>query len=498
MSASVASFVRGTSDPQVFQVMDGVRRSVPDAATLRLISGGQAVRTQADADLAAVTVGPPLPSRADGILLASRMTPLPPSRPVFYMARGERRLLPDMATLLGLLRRGSQVQDIDPVDLGAIPQGATLPTRAEGTVYAGFRPVYAYLIQAGQKRAVPNATTMRDAGFGGATLLTITAADLADIPGGAAVSSTSRFLNPPASVTPLVLLPVRLETRFQGSELWLRIYPDDVHVDSFEPDLTSEESNARRQYLSQAGTGGDAAHAAFIGLTQRFGPARAAWIASADARPGTKTASWTRAARTDVLPERWIVIGYQSNAQGQVLGTGTPIADTLALGPAPGGPGLAADESMSWIADFDRAVQAGMALRIPLTAVQQRGFNRIVVLGLRSGLDPAAAAVRLGALLTAHHYTDGIELLPHGAPTNNTEEVKSGFTSRDPNRADLFALEQGRPLCPSRPTADGDRLALALGISPSLLAHVRGADGGQDEQAHAMNEVSGPRAGATI
>ena len=55
---------------------------------------------------------------------------------------------------------------------------------------------------------------------------------------------------------PILLFPIRLETRFkkvqepEGSdrdELWLRIYPDDCLVSTFEEDLTEmERRNARR------------------------------------------------------------------------------------------------------------------------------------------------------------------------------------------------------------------------------------------------------------
>jgi hypothetical protein len=454
------------------------------------MSAGQPVRTLSDADLATIPLGVPLPTRQDGTLVATKA--LTPGRVVYFMTGGMRRLIPDIQTLIGMVNAGAQVLGLDPADLAAIPLGSMLPTRRDGTLYGGTGATFAFLIQGGHKQAVPDATTLRDSGHDFTALLSVFATDLSLIPDGVALPSTSRFLKPPPAAVPLVLLPVRLETKFQGSELLLRVYPDDVHVNSFEPELTPEESAARANYLAQAQGGGTVAQSAFTTLATKYGPQRAAWIASANAQPGTKASQWNLAPFTNVLPERWIVIGYQGNAAGQVLAVGPAITDWLAVGPDPNGTGPSSDEGMRWVTDFDRAIQVGMAFRIPLNPAQQRGFNRIVVLGLRSNLDVQQSAKRLSDLLQAHHYTDGLELLPHNAPTNNTEDVKSQLSTRDPAYAELYALEQGPPLCPARPTADGDRLARALSLPPALLAHVKGADGGLDEQANAMNTVLWP------
>ena len=489
-TSPLSPFVRGTTDASVFLLQGGLRRLVPDQATLGFVSAGQPVHTLSDADLNAIKLGAPLPTRQDGTLIASKA--LTPGRVVYLMTGGLRRQIPDIETLNGMVTGGRQVLGVDPADLAAIPQGALLPTRRDGALYRGAGAIYAFVIQGGHKQAVPDATTLRDSGHDVTVLLSASASDLASIPDGAPLPSTGHFLKPPAATVPLVLLPVRLETRFQGRELWLRVYPDDVHVNSFEPELTADESAARANYFTQAQGGDDAAQSAFTALAAQFGPQRAAWITSANAQPGAKAVQWNQAPFTNVLPERWIVIGYQGNAPGQVLAIGPSISDSLAMGPDPNGTGPTSDEGMRWVTDFDRAIQVGMAFRITLTPVQQRGFNRIVVLGLRSNLDVQQSAQRLSDLLQAHHYTDGLELLPHNAPTNNTEDVKSQLTTRDPNYAALYALELGPPLCPARPTADGDRLARALSVPPALLAHVKGADGDLDEHATAMNTVLWP------
>src|SRR5258708_19147520 len=160
----MSTFARGTTNSQVF-ALNGTRRAVPDDATLVLISAGQTVRTMSDADLAAIPLGPPLPSRADGTLLSQQTTVPLPTRIVYFMAHGSRRRVPDIETLTGFTSAGAVVHDLAPADLTAIPEGAELPTRREGTLYQGTAAVYAYVIRSRHKVAIPNATTMRDAGL---------------------------------------------------------------------------------------------------------------------------------------------------------------------------------------------------------------------------------------------------------------------------------------------------------------------------------------------
>jgi len=100
---------------------------------------------------------------------------------------------------------------------------------------------------------------------------------------------------------PLVLLPVRLETRFFSlannvTELRIRVYPDKIHLDSHEPDLLPTENAWGTHYWEadwRAGNDPTARATAWRQLADRFGPERAAWIARmlqpTNARPTTPT-----------------------------------------------------------------------------------------------------------------------------------------------------------------------------------------------------------------
>src|SRR6185436_19470500 len=82
---------------------------------------------------------------------------------------------------------------------------------------------------------------------------------------------------------PILLMPLRIETRWrvQERQLWVRIYPDDAAVDSFEPTLSDVEvASGQRFWAGMWAAGGveDQQRAAWRGLVTSHGVGRAAWI----------------------------------------------------------------------------------------------------------------------------------------------------------------------------------------------------------------------------
>jgi hypothetical protein len=92
-----------------------------------------------------------------------------------------------------------------------------------------------------------------------------------------------------SDASPFVLFPIRLETRFKQiscgdvarHQLWVRIYPDDVSIDTFEEALSATElANAQRywQGIWRAGGIEDDERAAWRSLVAAHGSSRAGYI----------------------------------------------------------------------------------------------------------------------------------------------------------------------------------------------------------------------------
>jgi len=341
---------------------------------------------------------------------------------------------------------------------------------------------------------------------------------------------------------PIVMFPVRLETRFVRGQadapyagtLKLRIYPDAVAADNHEPLLTEKERDAGRDYWRRAWTDADERDA-WTALLKQTTPTRAAWIvqvtpptnlaefptepASAGAPVGPepqfpdvplRADNWTSTTDARLLPDRWLVLAYRRfPAQGPAdllrVESGAitePLALTLRLstdGEEEGlddstplsDDGLTVDPEILWSFDFDRAVQAGMAVELALTPADlEGGFARILVLGVKSSITAAQAADGLGALIDSHHYAKGFALVPQGTPTNNTSAAPAGYPPPDPNGEISFAVERDR----ARTIAgrDGERVARALGVGNERLLHIAGAERDEQVAARAMADALWP------
>lgn len=324
--------------------------------------------------------------------------------------------------------------------------------------------------------------------------------DFPDLPPDAAFTALDTEL-------PLALLPIRIEARFRldddPPELWLRLFPDQVHADGHADGLTDAEQTMGRAFWARTWrAGGDPAgqDAAFGWLAEQIGPWRAAWVAGRlrpanagqapraplpDGRPllppplfpAVETLAAAEPTRARMLPARFAVAGY---FEGELVGTwwAARIPEDLAMAPRPvatedgiDGRGLLTASGLEWTVDFAVAERVGMALRIPLRAIDvERGFSELHVVGVLAGDQREA----LEDLLTAHRYTHGLDFVAQGTPTNSTETAPAGPSLAAPDLGAVRTSELAYVSAGARPgiTADGDlyrmtaadAAAVALGL----------------------------------
>ena len=316
---------------------------------------------------------------------------------------------------------------------------------------------------------------------------------------------------------PLVLFPVRLATRFhrgdgpgkRPTDLWVRIFPDALHADSHLTTLTREEAALGRAYWGRlrGASGDEARQDAHRWLVSQLGAPRAAWVAARteSVPPPSGGAAEPRATLARLLPDRWYVrIANGDNVEDV---WSQPVRRDLAMAPnvaeIPEGGGirdLLRSQDLWWMADFQEAVDAGMAVRVPLDAEMARNIGVLIVLGVRD-TDPAAPA-ELAGLLEAHRFTSGLEIVPHGTPTNTTATIDAGYTDVPADLGAYMARQLAEPPADGPPPAGpvalatapaADALALALGLDGATAfdaaEHAGDRAGGR---AAAMNRVMWP------
>ena len=208
--------------------------------------------------------------------------------------------------------------------------------------------------------------------------------------------------------------------------------------------------------------------------------------------------------RARLLPDFFVVTALDANGKQLAREPGKAIPDGLQLGPDPEAPeaafkhdaqgNLVADDRLAWLTNYSRAVDVGMAVTLRLPS--RIHVARVVALGVRFSLSPADAATALETLFSEHRFTDGIDILPQGSPTNNTDGAESAFTTD--LLADEALVEQevnGRvavEVLDHADKTDSQRLAEALGIGFDTINDWPNATATDVAQGLAMNRALWP------
>lgn len=226
--------------------------------------------------------------------------------------------------------------------------------------------------------------------------------------------------------------------------------------------------------------------------------------------PVTTQHSWTQAPQVRQFPDRFVVLGFNGTTQ-TLEAIGSPVTLPLYTGPDPSadpnvdptacihpdGADLFVPDQLQWMVDFDRAVAAGMALAIPLTADQYAsGFTRVIVLGLQLSTTADEGPAALQELLAHHQWSrSGFFVLPQGTPAHNATGSSAATTPED-DADSSFDDRLGRPLFTptSDPTqkSDGQWLAEFLRLDPAFVAGVHASGGVDQMHARAMQTALWP------
>ncbi|MEO1447946.1 MAG: hypothetical protein AAFV07_00365 [Bacteroidota bacterium] len=311
-------------------------------------------------------------------------------------------------------------------------------------------------------------------------------------------------------------------------ELWIRIFPDDIAINTHEKALTPAEIEAGKIFWQNMWAAFDEAAeeiGAWRGLVSGRSPERSAWIAremtptnpqdkptDPDApivdpvfpEPLQKPDSWTEMPVSRVMPDKFVVRLYNGSAFREVVGNRVPdplpvsfdpIDPTAGLNNADGK--LELPDKLRWVQDFEEAEKVGMGIRVPLYGQERMGFTRMLVLGVKASADEVEGKELIEELFDNHHFTSGsISILPQGTPTNNTEQGGSGYAGDNSDDESLFDIELGpgqfTESSVDHEKSDGQRLGEALGIDFEVLQHIKHAGMTDISEAMCMNRALWP------
>ena len=305
---------------------------------------------------------------------------------------------------------------------------------------------------------------------------------------------------------PIVLLPIRLETRYFAHsdptrvELRIRMFPDTIHVGGRRQGLSTLEMREAKAYWevrARNGADADASRQAWTRLVAAAGDVRAIHAArvlqpTVETNGSLKFPAATAAddpspTIAQALPDRWFVSG-RAGDRAVFDVWGAPVPAELAIDP----PAATPSTPGAWLMDYAEAEAKGMAVRAVLTKTEARSLETIVAFGVREAETPEAGAQLLGDLWSLHAADAGVAFVPVGTQAKNTAEDRSGFASGGAAAERARLTFEGARAGSVTGDCNGARLAQVLGIPPTTFASAAGALERSDAAAAAANTALWP------
>lgn len=285
----------------------------------------------------------------------------------------------------------------------------------------------------------------------------------------------------PVSNTPIILFPLKLETRFVGDELWIRAFPDVVFLQSHNPILSKEEQTDAKAFKKL--TIKEDKKQAWSELVSKFGVYRSSWLVQIsneelNQQQGNNDIKADPTFYFKWLPDRLVFYVYKNGDKKPAYQADGSVINREGL--------TVLGDGDEWLQDFNLAIKAGMGIKIKINPADTK-FEKVIVSGFRYDENPIVPAKGLADLFSNHQYTKGFSFLNYGTSTNNTENSKSGHSAKDEFEvADSFEyaveglkLENGdenSPVQNIHSQTNGKYLGKILGFETDFLKHVQLAD----------------------
>jgi len=298
---------------------------------------------------------------------------------------------------------------------------------------------------------------------------------------------------------PILLFPIRIETKYHRSsnggnwKLRLRFFPDQIAIDNFEPRLTIKEKEDAQNYwriIADANEEEDLVevrNSEWCKLATKYGLPRTAYITKEvinytpedepdphqpilkdDQQIPIREENEQTVPFSSIMPTRFFIYAKFKDGTPTLnpldIEIDKDIPDHLVVDPFQ----LVTEaDKPNWITDFEMARDIGMAFETETTlslTEYKRGFEFIIVYGVKTGHTPEKTKQQVEQLFKSHRFTSGFSFIKQETPTNLVKQKS----------ADVQPTPSSSPFVQQRDSMIKYRATEFSGLAPDLELRLPG------------------------